>query len=106
MDIITKLLIMLFILKLVWNILTPWVAHYQMIMWKKGGKPPQSLSISFAPIIEIVLLLFITMGSFFSNAKNMFSNSGVVFIYGLAAIFVSYMLAFILAFIIRTKKNT
>lgn len=64
--IIVYLVVFVFFLKLLWNMLTPYIAEKRYAEWKKlGGAEPSS--ISFAAIMEILLLVLLCFFYFFQT---------------------------------------
>lgn len=85
----------IFLLKLVWNVLVPYVAERRLRRWKdQGGEAPAA--ISMAPLIEIFLWVLLVIFSLFIEDSRLPNTAGVL-IYGFFAIVVSYMFAAIVS---------
>lgn len=98
--IMVYLIVFLFFLQLLWNICVPYMAWRMYVEWERvGGKKPSS--ISFAPIIEILLLMVLCPFYYFSN--NMIYNRSTfeIFIIGLLLIAASYLIVILVASIFR-----
>jgi hypothetical protein len=77
----------LFLLKLVWNILTPFVLARRSLV-ATSGKPA---GISMAPFVEIGLWLLLLLISFLSGGSDWLHSPKKVAVWGIATIIGSYV---------------
>jgi hypothetical protein len=92
------MLIVLFGLKLLWNILTPYVAERRYRIWQNvGGEKPGPISTVL--IAEVFILLFIALFSVVLNENVLGVSPFYVFIYGGCFIVASYLLAMLVGFL-------
>ena len=88
MDVITYVFMFLLFLKLIWNILVPFVMGRRLFL----AKDKQEVSISLSPQVEILLALLATICSYFSAEQSMIGRPGVVFTSAILSIIASYVL--------------
>ncbi len=99
-EIIVYLVLFIFSLKLLWNILTPYIAEKKYIEWRKvGGQEPNS--ISFATIMEIALLFILCFFYYFSNNIIYGWSIFKVFVIGIILIVASYLIAILVGMVCR-----
>lgn len=98
--IMVYLIVFLFLLKLLWNILVPYIAEREYIKWMRiGGIKPSNISL--APIIEILLLIILCPFYYFSNKLIYNRSTFEIFIIGLLLIVASYLIAILVGRILR-----
>ncbi len=92
----------LFLLKLLWNVLTPFVVERRHDAWKRGeGNKPGSISMALG--VELALWLLLIISSAFSKEDWWLSHTKGVFLYGGCAIVVSYVLAAVVGILARKR---
>ncbi len=95
-NILFLIIALLFFLKLLWNMLTPYVANRALRKFQQqGGAKPGG--ISMALIVEIVLLFLLVVISLFAGDGWWWPHTMMILLYGGCAIVGSYVLAVIIS---------
>jgi hypothetical protein len=99
-DIFWQILFVIFILKLLWNALTPVAAARAYSRWKReGGQKPGA--ISMAPVVELIVLVVLIGISALAQHSGLGFGPGETLMYGLIAIALSYAIATGIGAVIR-----
>jgi Kef-type K+ transport system membrane component KefB len=95
----------LFLLKILWNVLTPFVLARRLYLTTSE----QPASISMAPFVEIALWLLLLLTSFFSDDSNWLNSPNNIALWGICTIIGSYIvfaiLGFLLGWFVRQLKK-
>jgi hypothetical protein len=99
LNIIFIIFIVMFFLKLLWNIFFPAFLEWRDYCWRSGlsKNEPKPESIDMALILELSLLLIIVILSFFIDQ----SKSIFIFIVGVFSVVISYVLSLLITKLIR-----
>ncbi|MDD2776444.1 MAG: hypothetical protein PHU06_10855 [Gallionella sp.] len=101
MNALLLILTTLFLLKLLWNVITPYIVERRFQAWQKeGGKKPSAISMT--SIVEVILW-FLLIAFSFSDGNWCSAHTIIILIFGACAIVISYVLAAFIGFIARKK---
>lgn len=99
-NLISALLAILFLLKLMWNILTPLILMIRHKRWLKGkGENPGA--VEFGIIVEILLLVILAALAFGVEGSIFHAWSATLFVGGVLAILISYVVVVALLWFLR-----
>ncbi len=94
---LSLILLALFCLKLLWNVLTPYVVERGL--FRSSG------SVSMMPIVEVGLWVLMILISVFSHEDWWLFHTASVFLYGAGAIIASYVLAIMVGRLVLRRKR-
>lgn len=93
---LTIFFVMLFLVKLVWNIWLPFSLERKLKLWQSGmGRKPKSISMLI--YIELTLLVLAIATAHFTDQDTLFGNPFEIGTYGVLAIIFSYLASIVLA---------
>jgi hypothetical protein len=99
---LTNIFLFLFALKLLWNVMIPFVMNSRLA--RTPGK--QELSTSLSIHVEILFLFLAATTSFFADAGAFFWRPSHVLLYGVLAILFSYLLMALFGFSLGLFNRT
>ena len=104
MDIVFVFLTVIFLLKLLWNIMIPFSAGIKHKSWKEKRLATQS-SISLTPIIEIFIMFVLVVISASFGVNILGISTFFVFLCGVGLCAASYVLIWLEVILLKHKKT-